>query len=413
MNYESQPALFGMTFNSNIVYEAHLQFIDSNPSLCNQEVISSSALTEPANDGIPIAMLVERGGCTFEDKARAAQALGYVKYVVVFDNLESSPLIPMQATEDQGIHVGMIFISNQAGLELKAQLDNQSADLVSKGGFIVLLDSIAPWSATDLFDDSTEGLILSLMFSFFFFIMCSGCFFFCIRTGMIRREGNVIIVGSNVQNFQGLSLLGEMPRLLTDEEVASLPTIEYGSLGRGEASTQKSMLEKVGGDDEMLSESEESYSSTLRYDSTTCSICLEEYSTGEILTLLPCNHIFHTCCIGQWLTERHTLCPLCKAEVLPDLNPSEEVDRAGENNNVSSAPDENNGVSSSNAQTEGVGASNATASDSGSSRWFESQRSTAVTNGRDGGDENALQVPLLQNSPPTTDNTTHEARGID
>eukprot|EP00977_Amphora_coffeiformis_P014580 scaffold4097_cov166-Amphora_coffeaeformis.AAC.37 len=56
--------------------------------------------------------------------------------------------------------------------------------------------------------------------------------------------------------------------------------------------------------------------------STSCAICIDEFETGERLTLLPkCKHAFHRECIHAWLIERQGCCPLCKTDVL-DPNPN-------------------------------------------------------------------------------------------
>lgn len=49
---------------------------------------------------------------------------------------------------------------------------------------------------------------------------------------------------------------------------------------------------------------------------TTCSICIEDYESGERIRLLPCGHAFHTECILPWLTNRQGCCPLCKVRVM-------------------------------------------------------------------------------------------------
>lgn len=42
-----------------------------------------------------------------------------------------------------------------------------------------------------------------------------------------------------------------------------------------------------------------------------CTICLEEFRTGDQQRTLPCFHRFHKACVDQWLRQDNT-CPLCK-----------------------------------------------------------------------------------------------------
>ena len=166
-------------------------------------------------------------------------------------------------------------------------------------------------------------------------------------------------------------------RLLTMEEVETLPTIEYcssesdvlsddrqsGSTSRGLELRDKtdmpymndggdnSDVDVEGGlgtphdvhspprrdeddDDDMRggggglcqallspSKKEEEY---FRHQS--CSICLDEYELGEQIRVLPCQHTFHSECIFPWLTERSPTCPLCKA-MFEAVHVEEEVEQ--------------------------------------------------------------------------------------
>lgn len=46
-----------------------------------------------------------------------------------------------------------------------------------------------------------------------------------------------------------------------------------------------------------------------------CSICMSEPESGEMVSELPCHHIFHKECIYTYLKEYHHICPVCRAEV--------------------------------------------------------------------------------------------------
>ncbi|XP_031269025.1 E3 ubiquitin-protein ligase RDUF1-like [Pistacia vera] len=45
-----------------------------------------------------------------------------------------------------------------------------------------------------------------------------------------------------------------------------------------------------------------------------CVICLEEVVFGSLATRMPCSHVFHSDCIGNWLNQRE-VCPLCRFQL--------------------------------------------------------------------------------------------------
>ena len=49
-------------------------------------------------------------------------------------------------------------------------------------------------------------------------------------------------------------------------------------------------------------------------DKRQCSICLEDFESGDDRTSLPCLHGFHTECVNRWL-KSNGICPVCKTSV--------------------------------------------------------------------------------------------------
>lgn len=62
-----------------------------------------------------------------------------------------------------------------------------------------------------------------------------------------------------------------------------------------------------------------------------CSICTEDFTTGEDVRVLPCHHKYHPACIDPWLLNVSGTCPLCRH----DLRPVQDVTEAetGESQN--------------------------------------------------------------------------------
>lgn len=49
---------------------------------------------------------------------------------------------------------------------------------------------------------------------------------------------------------------------------------------------------------------------------TSCSVCWENFQLEEMVSRLPCDHIFHSTCIEPWL-QLHATCPICRRSLLP------------------------------------------------------------------------------------------------
>lgn len=52
----------------------------------------------------------------------------------------------------------------------------------------------------------------------------------------------------------------------------------------------------------------------VRTSQTSCMVCLNDFEIGDDCRRLPCNHVFHSSCIVEWL-RRCTDCPICKDNV--------------------------------------------------------------------------------------------------
>lgn len=49
-----------------------------------------------------------------------------------------------------------------------------------------------------------------------------------------------------------------------------------------------------------------------KFNDKICNICMDTYKNTNILTELPCNHLFHKECIKQWVCSENVHCPMCR-----------------------------------------------------------------------------------------------------
>ncbi|KAI1388767.1 uncharacterized protein F4822DRAFT_256916 [Hypoxylon trugodes] len=57
-----------------------------------------------------------------------------------------------------------------------------------------------------------------------------------------------------------------------------------------------------------------------------CSICTEDFSVGQDVRVLPCDHKFHPQCIDPWLVNVSGTCPLCRLDLRPQEGEQNETD---------------------------------------------------------------------------------------
>jgi len=56
-----------------------------------------------------------------------------------------------------------------------------------------------------------------------------------------------------------------------------------------------------------------------RLTNTSCPICLENFEEQIKIKLLPCEHGFHSECIGPWIADQNDSCPICRQNLADQL----------------------------------------------------------------------------------------------
>jgi len=271
------------------------------------------------------------------DKVRYLCFFFYRRYFIPLSILSSSPSLFF-----------CIQMYNMINIDLLSRLQHQSPESLEQGGIQILLDGWIgpsyPYSIYDLM--SMLGIIL----------MCLATLS-CLTTSnnMIQaHEHDTTDPTGNNRSHR----MRRRTRLLTLQEVQYLPEILLDTSdstssrwtflklshtpnpstvsSRTSIRIISSSLHEDGTDGgnvcgEYTSDAENPFPES----SSLCTICLDEYVSGDKLRVLPCQHSFHSTCITPWLTERSSTCPLCKA--LLEVRHVDENNR--ENANTSSVDD--------------------------------------------------------------------------
>ena len=113
---EPQPPFYGSGEEGNIIGNdgnSNNTLPDTANSTLDEAYGGIEKLPQP-EDGLPIALLVERGMCAFYDKAVMASRYGdAVKYVIVYDDQVSHDLVAMSSKFTTNIT--LLFVSSLSG----------------------------------------------------------------------------------------------------------------------------------------------------------------------------------------------------------------------------------------------------------------------------------------------------------
>ncbi|KAG9444188.1 hypothetical protein H6P81_015528 [Aristolochia fimbriata] len=206
----------------------------------------------PVGDSNYSFVLIIRGACTFEDKVRRAQSAGF-KAAIVYDNEDDGILVSM-AGNGRGVKIPAVFVSKSSGETLKKYVG---------------LPDVEFWILPTFENSAWSIMAISFISLLAMSAVLATCFF--VRRHRIRRERPRAPPG---QEFHGMSR----------RMVKAMPSVIFTSPVEDNCT------------------------------STTCAICLEDYSVGEKLRVLPCRHKFHAACVDSWLTSWRTFCPVCKRD---------------------------------------------------------------------------------------------------
>ncbi|KAE8701650.1 Receptor-like proteiny region, transmembrane domain- and RING domain-containing protein 2 [Hibiscus syriacus] len=213
----------------------------------------SNKVDKGSNVSSPFALVI-RGGCSFEDKVRRVQKAGF-KAAIVYDNDDDDDdVLVAMAGNAAGIKIHAVFVSKASGEILKKYAGLTYMEL---------------WLIPSFENSAWSIMAISFVSLLAMSAVLATCFF--VRRHRIRRERPQ---SSRVREFHGMSrrLVKAMPSLIFTAVLEDNCT------------------------------------------SRTCAICLEDYTVGEKLRILPCRHKFHAFCVDSWLTTWRTFCPVCKRD---------------------------------------------------------------------------------------------------
>lgn len=207
--------------------------------------------------------------------------------------------------------------------------------------FVFIFVGIRVWVEIVNVGDQTAIVITAIIT----FVLLSCCIIRCRRQRALNEQGYRLDHNQQMLLFSIFQRASQHPGLnpltggLTQESINSLPTkiytvsttqpteaslspstynnhISNNSTTLTQSNTYTSLEEGKSSPQPSNTAISSSVETEIDHDHNSCSICLSDYVTEDILIDLPnCRHCYHKACISEWL-ELHNNCPLCKAEVI-------------------------------------------------------------------------------------------------
>jgi RING-like zinc finger len=106
--------------------------------------------------------------------------------------------------------------------------------------------------------------------------------------------------GSNTVHHTPATPLPTVPEANEDEEAKTPTVVARAADSNVESGLGAAQAESIGSGQETAP----------REGELGCSICTEDFKTGEDVRVLPCNHKYHPACIDPWLLNVSGTCPL-------------------------------------------------------------------------------------------------------
>mmetsp|Transcript_6453 Transcript_6453/g.12917 ORF Transcript_6453/g.12917 Transcript_6453/m.12917 type:complete len:352 (+) Transcript_6453:194-1249(+) len=190
------PAAFGEPWEDSSVVLARLYYLTERPQLCplddtssksnnnDAPIFAQSSLSTDTNKNndyeattttdLPVALLVDRGDCSFIEKAVQASQEFSVQYLIIADNRADESIIRMSGPHFDGL--APVMISQASGTALKQLLQKQQGDSSSAGtttsGLVIELhglflpnheDPTKAETARQFFLDMTPSVVILLV----------------------------------------------------------------------------------------------------------------------------------------------------------------------------------------------------------------------------------------------------------